>query len=122
MNLSGPTPFDRIALLATAMLLAACGSSSPPATGTITPAAALSAELQKTYDGSCRTCHGVPATGAPQTGDAAAWAQRVAKGRAELIDHAINGYQKMPPMGLCMTCSEEDFLALTEHMAGQKLP
>ncbi len=99
--------------------LAACGKSAAPAA--VQPAAPLTAELQKLYDGSCKTCHSLPASGAPQVGDAKAWAPRLAQGKEVLLGHVINGYQKMPPMGLCMQCSEEEFIALTEHMSGGRL-
>ncbi|MBE0763098.1 cytochrome c5 family protein, partial [Escherichia coli] len=49
------------------------------------------------------------ASGAPLTGDAAAWAPRLAQGIDTLLDHSINGYKGMPPMGMCMQCSEEQF-------------
>lgn len=118
MNRLRPLPALTLALVG--LGLSACGKApSPPASA---PAATLSAALQKTYDGSCRTCHSVAASGAPQAGDTAAWAPRLVQGRDTVLAHIINGYQKMPPMGLCMTCSEDDFVALTESMAGQKLP
>lgn len=108
-----------LALLPLALAsLAACGKPAAPAA----PAAApLDAALQQLYDSSCKSCHNQPASGAPQQGDAAAWAPRLALGKEVLIGHVINGYQKMPPMGLCMQCSEEEFLALTEHLSGQQL-
>ena len=34
-----------------------------------------------------------------------------------LLDHSINGFQGMPPLGLCMQCTEADFRALIEFMA-----
>lgn len=118
--------FFALVLLA---LLAGCGSAKTPANAepATAPAAtaatpALPPELQKLYDGSCHGCHGVPASGAPQTGDAKAWAPRLAQGRDVLLSHVLNGYQRMPPMGLCMQCTEEQFVALTEHMAGRPLP
>ncbi len=107
-----------------ATTLAGCGHGSPPATPSAASqaAVALSPAQQKTYDGSCKTCHSVPASGAPQVGNTAAWAPRLAQGKDVLIGHVINGYQKMPPMGLCMECGENDFVALTEYMSGAKLP
>lgn len=99
--------------------LSACGKSAP--VPTVAPAMPLTAELQKAYDGSCKTCHSIPASGAPQVGDAKAWAPRLAQGKDMLLSHVINGYQKMPPMGLCMQCSEDEFIALTEHMSGSQL-
>ncbi len=79
------------------------------------------AEIQGVYERSCKACHGTPATGAPQTGDAQAWAPRVAQGADILLDHTIDGYKAMPPMGMCMDCTEDQFLALIEYMSGTSL-
>jgi cytochrome c5 len=40
----------------------------------------------------CIACHGTGVGGAPKVGDAAAWAERIAKGKDVLHDHAINGF------------------------------
>ncbi|QEY62745.1 cytochrome c5 family protein [Metapseudomonas lalkuanensis] len=114
-------PCRTAALLALAGLLAGCGeapeSATPRATTTaLTPA---NKELAQVYDNSCKMCHANPASGAPQTGDVAAWSPRVAQGADSLLDHSINGYKGMPPMGLCMQCSEEEFLALISFMSGK---
>ena len=61
-------------------------------------------------------------TGAPQVGDAAAWAPRLAQGDAVLLDHTFNGFKSMPPMGACMDCTEPQYRALIEYMAGTALP
>ena len=37
--------------------------------------------------------------GAPKFGDAGSWAPHVAKGKATLYDHAMNGFNKMPARG-----------------------
>ncbi|MDM4769351.1 cytochrome c5 family protein [Solimonas sp. SE-A11] len=102
------------------LLLAACGRTETPAAPVAAASApvAASAELQALYDRSCRSCHAVPGTGAPLTGDAKAWAPRVAQGIDTLLDHTINGFQSMPPMGACMDCSEEQFEELIELMSG----
>lgn len=103
-------------LLVPAMLVfAGCGGGSPSPAGAVV---AASPAIQKLYDGSCRTCHSVPASGAPQTGDAKAWAPRLRQGEDTLLDHAINGYGRMPPMGLCAQCSEDEFIALIQYMSG----
>ncbi len=102
-----------------ALLLAACGKG--PGTPAATPVT-LSAEQQKLYDNSCKLCHNDPSSGAPQVGDAAAWGKRRAQGKDVLLAHVTNGYQRMPPLGLCMACTEEQFLALTEYLSGGKLP
>lgn len=97
--------------------LAACSghTEAPPAP---TVQAPLSPRLAQVYARSCANCHAQPATGAPQAGDRAAWAPRVAQGRQVLLDHAINGYKGMPPLGTCMDCTSEDFTALIDYMAG----
>ncbi len=102
-----------------ALLLAACGKSeAPPAAAPPAAAASAGPELQAIYDRSCKACHGVPGTGAPATGNAQAWAPRLGQGIDTLLDHTINGYQAMPPMGACMDCTEEQFEELIEFMSG----
>lgn len=41
----------------------------------------------------CSACHGQGIAGAPKAGDAAAWAPRIAEGKATLYQHALNGLQ-----------------------------
>ncbi|WP_265534488.1 c-type cytochrome [Pseudomonas saponiphila] len=106
------------------LLLSACGAAdSPvasPAAGSHDAARKSPADpaLAKVYASSCQLCHANPASGAPLVGDAKAWAPRLAQGADTLLDHSINGYQGMPPMGQCMQCSEEQFLALICFMSG----
>ncbi len=111
--------------LTATMLLAACGGgSSAPAQSTAaaaTPPPAAAPAVMKIYEQTCHNCHSMPASGAPQAGDKNAWAPRVAQGRDTLIDHSINGYKSMPPMGTCTACTEDDFVALIEYMSGAKL-
>ena len=76
------------------------------------------AALAQLYGASCRQCHANPAAGAPLSGDVAAWAPRLEKGMDTLLEHSINGFQGMPPMGMCMQCSEQEFRALIAFMAG----
>jgi cytochrome c5 len=45
------------------------------------------------YQAVCQTCHGVGLAGAPKFGDRAAWAPRIAKGKATLYDHALRGFK-----------------------------
>jgi cytochrome c5 len=120
-------PFLRLIFLASAFgaaaLLCACGdhgtvnrvSAAPPAE------AALSPELQAVYNRSCKNCHAVPASGAPQSGDAPAWAPRIAQGADILLEHTFNGYKSMPPLGACMDCGEKQYRALIEYMSGAPL-
>jgi cytochrome c5 len=112
----------KIAAALLGLALAACGhgeSAAPAAPAALAPAA--NPAVQKIYDSTCKSCHGSPASGAPQAGDAQAWAPRIAQGRDVVLGHVVNGYQRMPPMGMCMQCGEDDFAAVTEYMAGAKL-
>lgn len=113
-----------VLLLAVLGLLTACDNPSkpPPERTAATTAMPADPALAQVYDTSCKLCHANPAAGAPLAGDKAAWSPRVAQGADTLLDHSINGYNGMPPMGLCMQCSEEQFLALISFMAGVQLP
>ncbi|WP_395606808.1 c-type cytochrome [Pseudomonas sp. B22129] len=108
-------------LLVVSGLLTAC--DGPPKHASEHAGAGMPADpaLAQVYDTSCKLCHANPASGAPLSGDRAAWSPRVAQGADTLLDHSINGYNGMPPMGLCMQCSEAQFLALISFMAGVEL-
>ena len=105
-------------------LLTACDDKPRPPPERATAATAMPADpaLAQVYDSSCKLCHANPASGAPLTGDRAAWSPRIAQGVDTLLDHSINGYNGMPPMGQCVECSEEQFLQLIGFMADQPLP
>lgn len=68
------------------------------------------------YQASCFACHGTGAMGAPKKGDAAAWEPRTAKGMDVLLEHAIKGFNAMPPKGTCMACSDDEIKAAIEFM------
>ncbi|SES86560.1 MULTISPECIES: c-type cytochrome [Marinobacter] len=68
------------------------------------------------YNAACTACHATGAAGAPIVGDAGAWGPRIDKGMETLIDHAINGFQGMPPKGGCGSCSDEEIQAAVQHM------
>lgn len=110
------------ALGATA-LLGACDKSGGAGVPTSSPtnSSELAPDLKAIYDRSCKNCHSIPASGAPQTGDWRAWAPRVTQGADALLDHTFNGYKRMPPMGTCMDCDEDQYRALIEYMSGTQL-
>ena len=56
-------------------------------------------------------------TGAPKTGDQAAWKPRLDKGMDTLVKHVKEGYNAMPPGGMCGDCSDEEYRALIEYMS-----
>lgn len=99
------------------MLLAGCGEEIAQPSASTAARVPENAALAQLYGSSCQQCHSNPAAGAPQTGDAVAWAPRLEKGMDTLLDHSINGFQGMPPLGLCMQCAEQDFRALIAFMA-----
>ena len=72
------------------------------------------------YNAACLACHGAGIGGAPKTGDAAAWAPRIAQGQDILTEHVINGYQGeagyMPPKGGRVDLSDEEILAAMTYM------
>lgn len=69
------------------------------------------------YNKSCVACHASGAANAPKTGDAAAWAPRMEKGMEAMVASVNNGMNAMPPKGMCMDCSAEQYQALIEFMA-----
>lgn len=68
------------------------------------------------YNASCAGCHGSGAAGAPKLGDKGAWGSRIAKGKSALYQHALNGFNAMPPKGMCMTCSDAEIKSTVDYM------
>ena len=66
-------------------------------------AAALPKNGTEVFEQVCSACHGAGIAGAPKAGDKAAWAPRIAEGKATLYEHALKGFQGksgvMPPKG-----------------------
>lgn len=60
------------------------------------------------YNASCMGCHATGAAGAPIRGDKAAWAARIKKGDAALLNSLNSGFNAMPAKGMCMDCSEAE--------------
>jgi cytochrome c5 len=108
-----------------AALLLGCSSSPGTGVGDISrdnlSAAApeiSSAAVAAQWAASCSLCHASGVGGAPRIGMAQEWRPRLAKGREQLLRHTIDGYKNMPPLGYCMSCEREDFVALIDFMAG----
>lgn len=51
------------------------------------------------FNSICGACHNTGAAGAPKIDDKAAWAPRLAQGKAALIKSVTNGKNAMPPKG-----------------------
>jgi len=76
------------------------------------------------YNSACNVCHGNGVGGAPITGDAAAWATRIAQGTDVLYDHAINGFDgdAVTPMlakGGRMDLSDQEVRDAVDYMVGE---
>ena len=69
------------------------------------------------YQGACFACHGTGALGAPKSPDD--WAPRIAKGKDTLLEHALNGFNAMPPKGTCMDCSDDEISAAIDFMTSK---
>ncbi|MCU4675519.1 cytochrome c5 family protein [Catenovulum sp. 2E275] len=67
------------------------------------------------YNASCTACHSAGVLNAPKphTED---WKPRLEKGLDTLLEHAINGFNAMPPKGTCMDCSDDELKAAIEFM------
>ncbi|QFT54957.1 Cytochrome c5 [Microbulbifer sp. THAF38] len=74
-------------------------------------------EIAEIYQRTCRSCHSTGASAAPLTGDIASWEPRLDKGMDVLVENAVNGFQGMPPLGLCFECSPKQFEQLIAFMA-----
>ena len=105
----------RVLLCACIALLCACGQEAAPAVASLADPA--DPRLAKLYAQTCKACHTTPATGAPLTHDSGAWQPRLAQGMPVLLEHTVNGFKGMPPLGSCMDCTEKEFEALIRFMA-----
>lgn len=88
-------------------------------------AAALSANVQAfdvatKYQQSCGICHATALAGAPKSFDKAAWEPRLALGMDALLATINTGKGAMPPKGMCMDCTPEQYKQLIEYMATPK--
>jgi cytochrome c5 len=76
------------------------GSAAAGAAGS---ASAMPKNGTELFEQTCSACHGQGIGGAPKAGDKAAWAPRIAEGKATLYQHALDGFQGksgvMPPKG-----------------------
>ncbi len=73
---------------------------------------------EQVYKKSCIACHGSGAAGAPKSGDAAAWENRLSKGMEALYLSAINGVAgtAMMAKGTCVKCSDKELHAAVDYM------
>lgn len=119
------------AIALAALLLGACSKpqdTDPEARARrIEPVARVVLKVQKVapgnrsgeqiYQGTCAGCHAAGALGAPKTGDAAAWAPRIAQGFDTLTKNAISGIRQMPPRGGGPDLTDTEVRRAVAHLA-----
>lgn len=97
-----------------AALLAACGEA--PESDRPVAEAAPEVAGEQTYRRFCFSCHASGAAGAPRTGNAQAWAPRIAQGMDVMLRHTIDGMPGMPPRGMCTRCDDDELRAAIAYM------
>jgi cytochrome c5 len=70
---------------------------------------------EQVYQSACFACHGTGALDAPKP-NSEAWKPRLAQGFDVLLKHSIEGFNNMPAMGTCTTCSEDEIAAAIRFM------
>ncbi len=71
------------------------------------------------YNKSCASCHASGVAGAPKTGDAAAWKDRIAQGMDTLYNHAIQGFDGMPAKGGDASLTDDQVKSAVDYMVAQ---
>lgn len=93
------------------------GDSSCAGAGAAVAAGGAAKSGEEVYNSNCMACHATGAAGAPKLGDNANWGDRVAaRGVDGLYSNALNGYNGMPPKGLCMSCSEDEIKGTVDYI------
>jgi cytochrome c5 len=110
---------------------AAASTEAPAAAAAPAEPAAAAAPAAGAIDGKavfgkvCFACHVAGVGGAPKLGDKAAWAPRIAQGKATLLQHALQGFASkaaqmpMPPKGGATYLSDDEVSAAIDYMISQ---
>jgi len=77
---------------------------------------ALAADGKAVYDQTCAMCHAAGVAGAPKFGDKAAWAPRIATGKAALLASVAKGKNAMPPKGGNAALTDADLAAAVDYI------
>jgi cytochrome c5 len=111
-----PAPAGAAAAPAGASAPQASASAPAAAPAAAAPQAAAGDVGKKVYESTCQMCHAAGVAGAPKFGDKAAWAPRIAEGKAKMYDIALHGKGAMPPKGT-YAGSDDDVKAAVDYMA-----
>ncbi len=69
------------------------------------------------FNRACQMCHNGQLLMDPKKSDPEAWKPRLDKGNDVLVKHVTEGFNVMPPRGLCMNCTAEDYQAVIGCMS-----
>ena len=86
----------RATALLCGLLLTACGGEPAGTAYSEQQSRALQpadSDLAEIYNRSCKSCHTIAATGAPLTGDTAAWAAVMEQGMDTVLEHVFSGFK-----------------------------
>ena len=103
--------------LACTIPLTACHRDQSAATSRTFADAKITDLGKERWTRTCAMCHVRGEGGAPKIGDTAEWGKRLAQGETVVLDHAIDGFGNMPPLGYCMDCERDDLRAYIRFMA-----
>ena len=71
---------------------------------------------EEIYEAACSTCHAIGLAGAPLFGSKVIWGERANEDLSVLVETVTNGLGGMPPMGMCMDCSQEELTNSVQYM------
>jgi len=77
---------------------------------------AMAADGKAVYDKTCVACHATGVANAPKFGDKAAWAPRIATGKAALVASVTNGKNAMPPKAGNTALTADEISAAIDYM------
>lgn len=77
---------------------------------------AMAADGKAVYEQTCAMCHNTGVANAPKFGDKAAWAPRVATGKAALVASVTKGKNAMPAKGGNAALTDGDIGAAVDYI------
>ena len=83
------------------------------------PAALADMSGEQLYTQTCSACHASGLLNAPKFGDKALWAPRIAKGMDTLHQHALQGFNNMPPKGGNNGVSDKSVMDAVDYMVSK---
>ena len=125
-NFQAPAVGGAAAAPASGAAASGTAASGATASAAAADAGAATADGKKVFEGLCMACHSATSAipNAPRITKNEDWAPRIAKGKATLVKHAIDGFTGpqggvMPPKGGNPSLTEAEISAASVYMANQ---